>query len=270
MNFSQMLRILKAAPAPTPSQLAQAARLLRSAGYRVAAPTPGTTGPAAWNQGRLPPGRQVRPTTPATRPAALPGWADRPQAPRRDTAQDDLLQGTMYDVVSSNVHSIGMRIDNYGDTQGTLMVRYLAQGPHSTRSGPGSLYAYYNVPVNTFRHFQRAPSPGGFVWDELRVRGTIAGHRYRYELIGVAGAFVASLGGHVPSYVPRQAKRGIDATRFVTRNFELGGLTSGQGRGTPGPGGSHTFGTARVQSQLAPSIASMRGPTPTRGPGAVR
>jgi hypothetical protein len=42
-----------------------------------------------------------------------------------------------------------------------------------------------------------APSKGGWVWDHLRIRGTVSGHQKDYELAGIVGG-----------YVPRKATYG--------------------------------------------------------------
>lgn len=261
MNFREILRALEKLPKPSQAELARAARMLRQAGYSVTNPT-SPVEPSGWNQGKIS-GTGLRQPA-AERRLPLPGWQERPQverAPTRDTSQDDLLQGQMFAVSSSNVHSIGMRIDAPGQTQGTLMVRFLATREGGVRLGPGSLYGYYEVPVRLFREFQHASSKGKFVWDELRVRGTISGHRYNYALIGVVGQFAG--GQHRENYVPRQAalKRGQSGEHFIPRTFRVTGL------GTRGPSGMFRMGTRPVRSQLSPAVASLRGPNPDRGPG---
>lgn len=257
MNFRQMLRILSRAPKPTQAQLAQAEKMLRRAGYEVKSPA----APTRWNGGRVSPQpspfTRRKPAPGQTAPLPLPGWEERVQ-PSRDTSDDDLLAGTMYDVESSNVHSIGMRIENPGDTKGQLLVRFLGQHEGGVRSGMGALYGYDGVSVHAFRDFQHAGSKGGWVWDHLRVRGTVAGHRFPYELLGVTSAFIASMGKRIENYVPRQAalKRGQSGQHFVNRTFRVGEIRGGRMR------------SVSVESQLRPQQASLRGPNPSRGPGA--
>src|SRR4051812_28075663 len=41
----------------------------------------------------------------------------------------------------------------------------------------GSSYQYYQVSEAEARDFFRARSKGSFVWDRLRIRGTVDGHR---------------------------------------------------------------------------------------------
>lgn len=250
MNFLRMLRELEAMK-PTQAELQKAAELLRRAGYKVEKPD-------SWNGGRVvappqpSPFTRRQPTPGQLTPLPLPGWENRPRQPQ----PDEDLDGRMTEVESSNVHSIGMRTEKLGDRTGTLLVRYLGVHKGGIRAGIGSLYGYYKVPVTLFREFQTAASKGKFVWDELRVRGTISGHKYAYELIGITGQFVG--GRQIESYVPRQAalRRGQAGEHFITRTFREGRLVA--------PG---RFGTVKVQSQLPPGMASMRGPNPTRGPG---
>lgn len=77
---------------------------------------------------------------------------------------------------------------------------------------PGVLYAYYDVPVRVFQRLITGwaipTGRGGVgVWDELRVRGSIYGHRYRY---GVAAAADIPRGQSSAAYLPRMAtSRGL-------------------------------------------------------------
>jgi hypothetical protein len=172
-----------------------------------------------------------------------------PVAPQERQLSDDVLQmlaGQMHLVTSSNVHSIGMKIDQPDDRIGTLLVRFLGQQAKGKRSGLGALYEYYDVQVSLYREFVRAASKGEFVWDHLRVRGTISGHRYSYELAGITGG-----------YVPRQAglKRGKAGEYFMRRTFYERRIEGGRMVRVP------------IQSQLPERRVTMRGPNPERGPG---
>jgi|DEB0MinimDraft_6_1074348.scaffolds.fasta_scaffold04184_3 hypothetical protein len=109
---------------------------------------------------------------------------------------DPLITGEMINVESSNVHSIGFDWD--GQSQhGTLKIRFLQKdrrrGGRSKTAGPQ--YEYENVHPYVFESMRTASSKGSFVWDRIRVRGTVSGHRYRYKLAGIA-----------QGYVPREAK----------------------------------------------------------------
>lgn len=156
---------------------------------------------------------------------------------------DPLFTGEMIPVDSSNVHSIGFLLEGVEQGQpsqgailhtlkGTLLVRYLATRGDGIRSGPGPLYEYQDVPATLFMDFQRASSKGIWVWDHLRVRGTVAGHRYAYNFAGSED-----------SNIPRQAalRRGQTGQHFIRRTF-LG-----------------------HQSQLADRRVTNAGPNPERG-----
>lgn len=164
-------------------------------------------------------------------------------APLRAKPTDPTLTGRMVMVTSSNVHSIGFAIDpNSGfpmGTKGSLFVRFLG-GHGKERGGPGPMYEYFDVPVMVFKSFLRAQSKGKFLWDEIRVRGTASGHRYRYDLTDV-----------VNEYVPRQAglKRGQSGEWYMTRRFRDA--------------------TGKVlTSRLPEQKVKSSGPNPAKGPGA--
>jgi len=83
---------------------------------------------------------------------------------------------------------------------------------HGKTNEPGATYAYFNVSPDVFRRMKGAYSKGKFVWDELRVRGTVYGHRYRYSL--VVGQMMDVKGLPGGQYVPRKAT----PKGFVTRS----------------------------------------------------
>ena len=87
--------------------------------------------------------------------------------------------------------------------------RQLVGQPGHTVSGhrknaPGPMYAYLDVPERVFLRMRLANSKGKFVWDELRQRGTVYGHQYRYVL--VHGQLMHHE-GRPAVYVPRRATR---------------------------------------------------------------
>jgi hypothetical protein len=176
-------------------------------------------------------GLQPRPRTQTQAPPPRPPSDTEPTTGFPEEQPDDL---EMVRVQSSNVHSIGWVADRPGARSGTLYVRFLAQ-EGSRRAGPGALYEYRGVPVNVFTSFEDASSKGEFVWDNIRVRGTVSGHRYAYELVGIGGR----------GYIPRQAalRRGESGEYFLPRGF--------QGR----------------RSALPERKVHERGPNPQRGPG---
>lgn len=139
----------------------------------------------------------------------------------RVDSDDPLYTGEMIEVTSSNVHSIGFILDGAQQSQphqgnvlhnrsGTLLIRFLDSAEGGVRSGPGPLYEYKDVPATLFVQFQSAASKGTFVWDHIRVRGTVTGHRYSYDFAGSPSG-----------YVPRQAaiRRGQNGQHFLRRTF---------------------------------------------------
>lgn len=87
--------------------------------------------------------------------------------------------------------------------------------------GRGAMYAYYKVPPSVYTKLlavkgagnQQGPgvkSPGTGVWDMLRVRGTVWGHKYQYGL--VQGQVTPQVGG---VYIPRKATKGGFRSRGV-------------------------------------------------------
>jgi hypothetical protein len=125
-----------------------------------------------------------------------------PDRERRVPASDD----EMILVNSSNVYAIGYRVDEQNPAKGTLLVRYWSK-ENGLKTGPGPTYAYFNVPRQVFEAFRLAASKGKFVWDRIRIRGTVSGHKFAYRLVG--------LGPN--GYVPRQATRYGDKEYFIGR-----------------------------------------------------
>jgi hypothetical protein len=197
------------------------------------APAPAPTPPPSQRK----PGRP-RKTTDIDQEDITPGG----RGTRRVPNNDPTITGEMVPVRSSNVHSIGFEIDPQSGfpvgTKGTLLIRFLG-GTSKERGGPGTLYEYYNFPASLFRVFLRAASKGKFVWDEVRVRGTISGHKYSYSVRAVADG-----------YVPRQAglKRGQSGEWYLTRRFR------------------DADGNLLI-SRLPEQRVRMRGPNPQPGPG---
>lgn len=76
----------------------------------------------------------------------------------------------------------------------------------------GPMYAYFDVPARVFQRMKLASSKGKFVWDELRKRGSMWGHKYRYSL--VQGA-VVNQSGVSGVYIPRKATQGGYRSRSV-------------------------------------------------------
>jgi len=133
-----------------------------------------------------------------------------------------LFTGEMIPVTSSNVHSIGFVLDGMAQGQssqgnllrnqtGTLLIRFLEDQGGGVKSGPGPLYEYQDVPASLFIEFQNAASKGTFIWDNIRVRGTVSGHKFAYDFAGSPNG-----------YIPRQAavKRGAAGQHYLSRTFQ--------------------------------------------------
>jgi hypothetical protein len=156
----------------------------------------------------------------------LPFWPGYNVPLEKKSPEEPLtnMQTEMIPVSSSNVHSIGFRYDN--PDMGTLLVRYLAQLPDGRRGGPGSLYEYFHVPSLLFERFKQASSKGGFVWDELRIRGTRSGHKFNYDLSGITGGYVPRRAQTIYFRGPRGGLRASEA--YVPRLFNVGEIRKGK------------------------------------------
>lgn len=82
----------------------------------------------------------------------------------------------------------------------------------------GAMYKYSDVPVGVYRTFRSKArsSAGKAVWDELRIRGTIEGHQYTYQLVDAATIVQNDVAGQ---YIPRRAT----AKGFVERTLAVPG-----------------------------------------------
>ena len=148
--------------------------------------------------------------------------AGKPEPPEARSTKSPPPEETGFDMIrvtSSNVHSIG-----YQSSTGTLAVRYLApiliSAGRGVRIGgktnaPGPLYHYFDVSPKLWKSFESASSKGKWVWDHLRIRGTVAGHKYDYRL--VTGT-VAPTGVQL-RYIPRRAS----GKGFMSRSRYLDG-----------------------------------------------
>lgn len=190
------------ADAPTPEQLG--GRRIPDPGERLPALT--QPQPQQPPQPRRPP-RPPEPPEPPPEPESphrnvtvLPDgrWRIRGPGYNRVLSPDHAaLTGEMVPAVSSNVHSYGYQFDFDRPTHGRLIVRYLQRDRSGRSAGkvPGPTYEYLRVHPDFFDDMLRAGSKGKWVWDELRIRGTIAGHQYSYNLTRAA-----------QRYLPRRAR----------------------------------------------------------------
>jgi hypothetical protein len=124
------------------------------------------------------------------------------------TPDDPVLTGVMIPVPSSNVHSIGFEFNFDYPLKSKLIIRYKQKDRQSGRSGTvgGPTYEYLDVHPDWFDDLQQAGSKGKWVWDQLRIRGTVAGHQYRYNLTRAA-----------QGYLPRRALVRNGIQRFQRR-----------------------------------------------------
>ncbi len=114
--------------------------------------------------------------------------------------QYDYRRSILY--VRFQEHSINPRAARMSKSGGRTHVKgELGRTVGGKTGGPGALYAYYDVPPRIFERIVRAPSAGGAVWDDLRIRGTAYGHRFRYTL---AAGQVVSFDGQQGVYIPRK------------------------------------------------------------------
>lgn len=114
---------------------------------------------------------------------------------------------------SSNVYGFFYNLDT-----STLYVRFKFYSPGTGKTdAPGSLYAYSHVPPKVFLRMMDAPSKGTFVWDNLRIRGTVSGHKHDYRLVAVRGG-----------YVPRKATVASDGEWFIGRTVRTRNIRTGE------------------------------------------
>ena len=63
--------------------------------------------------------------------------------------------------------------------------------------------------AKVFLTMYNAPSKGIFVWDEIRIRGTVSGHKFDYRLEAVRNGYVPRKATMTPAgemYLPRSVK----------------------------------------------------------------
>lgn len=163
---------------------------------------------------------------------------------------DPLITGEWIQVSSSNVYAIAFIWNNAAPTKGTLRIRFLNHRK-GAKSARGPVYHYYDVHPALFQDFRKAASKGRWVWDNMRIRGTVSGHRYRYMLTMLSS----------DGYVPRQATRLGNEEWFIRRNVRSA---------TTSRGGNIQLGQD-YRSQLGDEFVKYwdkRNGTPNRGKGA--
>lgn len=186
--------------------VAAATKFLRDMGYFVSRDAPATAAERRLQEqfpGTSFTTKSGKPRTSITIPLA-PG-----RRPKRVSVDDPMVTGEMIPVAgSSNVHSFGY---DYGT--GTLRIRFLGRDRSSgKRGGPGPMYEYSGVPPTLFERMRKAASKGRFIWDHIRIRGTVSGHRFDYRLADITGG-----------YVPRKATLTANEEWYLQREFRRGG-----------------------------------------------
>lgn len=208
-------------------ELAAAAKLLRQFGYSVKAPgsdrQPSQSPPRPVGPSKKPPQRfdnpepiqKTKPESSVYFDEAGPDLGVYHVGGRRYnfSPSDPIITGEMIRVTSSNVHSIGYIWNHDNPMKGTLKVRFLGTNRSTspqTRGGKGPEYHYFGVHPAVFESFRIASSKGKFVWDRLRVRGTVSGHQFPYELTKLQSS----------GYVPRAATRIGGDEHFIRRTVK--------------------------------------------------
>jgi len=132
-------------------------------------------------------------------------------------ADDPVITGQMMRVASSNVYAIGFEFNFDEPLRSKLIIRYKQNDRRgSGRNVGGPTYEYFDVHPDWFQDLVDTGSKGSWVWDHLRIRGTVAGHQYAYNLTRIA-----------QGYLPRRAMVLAGIQRLVrrSRSFVQGGRT---------------------------------------------
>lgn len=158
-----------------------------------------------------------------------------------------IVTGAMVPADSSNVYAYGYDVNSW-----LLYVRFRAPAKEGAGFGqksnsPGPLYQYSHVPPELFLSLLRAGSKGNWIWDNLRVRGTVSGHRggIDYRLVGITQGYVprkATLYPEGEVFEPRTVRTDQGRGLTSSRPFELvrplqpvGASTGAPNRGRPKP-----------------------------------
>lgn len=135
----------------------------------------------------------------------------KPKSRRFDVEHPIVTGEPVKAVGSDNVHSF-----SYDYDKANLYIRFW----HHQRGAagkdekiPGALYRYAHVPPSVFLGLMKANSKGGYVWDHIRIRGTVSGHQFDYQLVGVA----------TNGYLPRKATNKADGEWYIRRQVKVAG-----------------------------------------------
>lgn len=137
---------------------------------------------------------------------------------------------------SSNVYWFLYDIDTR-----TLYIRFDAQKTkHNPSKRPGPVYSYANFPPQGFLDMIKASSKGGFVWDRIRIRGTVSGHRYSYNLERISENYVPRKATLTPSGEWYIQRKGVATTvagkRTLVKSKPSVPVSHLPNRGTPNRG----------------------------------
>lgn len=126
-----------------------------------------------------------------------------------------VTKGAVKSPQSSNVYSFQYDVDRW-----MLYITFDAEKSEGNATKrPGPIYSYSHFPPQKFLAFMAAGSKGGYVWDNVRVRGTVSGHQYDYRLIGVR-----------EGYVPRKAVLRPDGEWYEPRTMRVTHALTGKPR----------------------------------------
>ncbi len=140
-----------------------------------------------------PPRRMVQPEEGRGTVDVSLGWRPKGREEyRRVSADHPMVTGEMVRAPNStNVYEFG-----YDMESAYLYVRFQATHEAGAQGGAGPLYRYSGVTPEEFLALYRVRGqgggngPGAWVWDALRIRGTVSGHQKDYELVGITGGYV--------------------------------------------------------------------------------
>lgn len=173
--------VLPPPSAGTPEQVQRAIEasqeFLKARGKQEKAPPPEPTPEAQQLQ------PQLSPTTGRRRTTVDVSFGNG--LTRRFKASHPIVTGAMVPADSSNVYAYGYDVRNW-----LLYVRFREHADGQPTDRPGPLYQYRHVQPEVFLSLLKAGSKGNWVWDKLRIRGTVSGHRYDYALVGISGGYV--------------------------------------------------------------------------------
>jgi hypothetical protein len=222
--------------------IANAIKLLQSVGLEVRVPSGGGM------QTHVPTGARGPTYARGTGPAKYPSLDERGQVMQTGRFVKDQYIGMTLVHGSSNVYAIGyapetltMRVQYLGATVSGFALRgrghkgrkrvkgSLGRTVMNKRHGPGPVYDYKGVPQRVFDRISHASSKGKAIWDDLRVRGTVWGHKFDYELaaasmVDVVLPLQASPNKKIGrvTYVPRKA---VGPGMFQSRAIKQGSST---------------------------------------------